>query len=185
MADIRDNIPEESLESPQEETKRFSMIKVGIPVLIIQIIVSYFLANYLIVPMFFDQASAHSSSRSAEVSEEAAPADSGEDEEQEREYGVIHQLEDIIVNPAESQGSQFLLINLAFEVKSEDDVELLKQREVIVRDILIQLLSGKTLLELDGPDDKELLRKEIIERVSKVLPKGHLYNVYFSNYIIQ
>ena len=182
MADVQNHHSESSLESPPKETKRFSMVKVGIPVLVVQVVLSYFLANYLIVPMFFDQASAHGSAEAAKGEAEARP-DSGEKEE--REYGVIHQMEDIIVNPAESQGSQFLLINLAFEVKSEDDVELLKQRDVIVRDILIQLLSGKTLLELDGPDDKELLRKEIIESVSQLLPEGHLYNVYFSNYIIQ
>ncbi len=160
---------------PQQEEKRVSVVKVGIPLLVVQILIAYFLANYVIVPMFFDQAKATS------YEEDAGEEDSSE--EKDRDFGVIYQLEDLIVNPAQSD--QFLLVNLAFEVKEDGDVEILQQRTVIVRDILIRILSGKTIDQLDGPDDKEALRNEIKEAVSTVLPKGHLYNVYFSNYIIQ
>lgn len=183
MADVTDKEMTEGMEEASPAPKRFSMLKVGLPVLLAQIIVAYFLASYVIVPMFFDSAEATQKKKSP-ASEKAREERSGKDDDGKK-YGVIHQLEDIIVNPAESQGSQFLLINLALEVKSKDDVEILKKREVIVRDILIRLLSGKTVEELDGPDDKERLREEIKKEVSKVLPEGHLYNVYFSNYIIQ
>ncbi len=153
--------------------KSVSLVKVGIPMLLVQIIIAYLLANYVIVPAFIDQAQATSYQE-----EEATP-----DEDEEKEFGVIYQLEDLIVNPAQSD--QFLLINLAFEVKEEGDMEIMEQRKVIVRDILIRILSGKTIDQLDGPDDKETLRQEIKEAVSSVLPKGHLLNVYFANYIIQ
>lgn len=151
-----------------------SFFKVGIPVLIVQIIAAYFLASYLILPTFFDRANANPN----DASESAAAED-------DRDFGFIFKVEDVIVNPAESQGAQFVLVNIAFEVKEEGDMESLKTREAKIRDSLINIISGKTIDQLDGPDDKEALRLEIKEQVAKMLPKDHLYNIYFVNYIIQ
>ena len=171
----QENVKPDAMENAPQTEKQVSLIKVGLPLLLVQILIAYFLATYVLVPMFFDQAKANSY-------EEATKEDS-EEEEEERSFGVIYQLEDLIVNPAQSD--QFLLLNLALEVKEEDDTKILDERKVIVRDILIRILSGKTIDQLDGPEDKENLRNEIKESISPVLPKGHLYNVYFSNYIIQ
>ncbi len=166
--------PQSMENTPQEKEKKVNLVKVGLPILVVQILIAYLLANYVIVPAFIDQAQATSYQE-----EEKAEAD----EDAEKEFGVIYQLEDLIVNPSHSD--QFLLVNLAFEVKEDKDVEILTNRSVIVRDILIRILSGKTIEQLDGPDDKEALRQEIKDAVSTLLPKGHLFNVYFANYIIQ
>ncbi len=76
-------------------------------------------------------------------------------------------------------------MNLAFEVREEEDVDFLKKREAQVRDGLISIVSSKTIEQLDGPQDKERLRLEIREKFESLLPTDHLYNVYFINYIIQ
>lgn len=163
--------------------QKFNWIKIGIPVLLLQMVMAYFLASYMIVPAFLDTARASDNS----PSKSGAPiiARKQTTAYNDAEFGIIHQLEDLVVNPAESRGNQFILINVALEVQSRKDVKILKKRNVQVRDILIRLLSSKTLPELDGPTDKEKLRKEIKENISVLLPEGHLRNVYFSNYLIQ
>jgi len=163
-------------ESPAKS--KISLVKVGIPIFIIQLILAYFIASEFIVPQYF------SSSAQAAVQDTEEQADSKQEKE-DNKFGIIYSLEDVIVNPAQSKGGQFVLINLALELKTNSDVETIKKKEVLVRDILIRMISGKSIDELDGPEDKEKLRQEILQKIGEVLPKGHLRNVYFSNYLIQ
>ncbi|MFZ0392055.1 MAG: flagellar basal body-associated FliL family protein [Calditrichia bacterium] len=164
--------PEGEQETPAPaQPKKISFVKVGIPVLLVQIILAYFLASHFLVPRLYGEPTP----AEAEVAEKP----------EEPQFGKIFRLEDLIVNPAESRGMQFVLVNFGFEVKEDADVEMLKQREVQLRDLLINIMGAKTLAELDGPQDKELLRREIKERLVGLVPSGHILNVYFSNYIIQ
>ncbi len=181
MADIRDDsvnqtIPEEQ-EHPQAPPKK-SFLKFGLPMLIVQIVVAYFLASYVIVPMFIDKAK-------AETAAKAEKQDDEDSNEKEDDFGFIYMVEDVIVNPAESQGEQFVLVNIAFELKEEDDVKRMEKREPKIRDMLIKIISSKTITQLDGADDKEALRLEIKKNAEKLVPANHLNNVYFVNYIIQ
>jgi len=160
----------------ENQEKKLSLLKVGLPVVLAQLILAFFAANYFIVPRFFSSPAATDSTVTA--------AEDTSAEEETSNFGVIYNLEDVIVNPAQSDG-QFILINLAIEVKSNQDIEVLKKRDAQARDILIRLISGKTISQLDGPEDKEQLRDEIKERMGAIIPEGHLRNIYFSNYLIQ
>ncbi len=171
-------------EEQPSPVKSFSFTKVGIPVLLIQVILAYFLASQVILPRLYGKNKNTTKGEKEAVANRASENDSEESQETPK-FGKIFSLEDVIVNPAESKGMQFVLINFGFEVSEDKDLETLKNREVQVRDILIRILSSKTLEQLDGPDDKEVLRQEVKEAVKPLLPPGHLMNVYFANYIIQ
>ncbi len=158
------------------QDKKINLIKVGLPVVAVQLILAFVAANYFIVPKFFSSPVATDSTLTA-VEDTSGEAPSSK-------FGAIYNLEDVIVNPAQSDG-QFILINLAIEVNSNQDIEILKKRDVQARDILIRLISGKTISELDGPEDKEKLRDEIKEQMGQIIPESHLRNIYFSNYLIQ
>lgn len=157
------------------------LLKVGVPVLLVQVIVAYFLASSIIVPSLVKNATAGATEKAGA---EAAPDDK-EDASDGEEFGSIYRLDDIIVNPAQSRGAQFVLVNLAFEVAKEDEVKELEKREVQLRDLIIQLISSRTIDQLDDASDKDSLRVAISNQVKAAIPKLHLKNVYFSNYIIQ
>lgn len=171
--------PEEN-EDQSSGKPKFNLIKVGVPLFVVQVVIAFLLANYVIVPLIFGSASSVK-----KISAEQAGDEKNGEKETRPEFGKIFTVEDVIANPADSKGMQFVLINLGFEVKDDADVETMKAREVQIRDILINILSAKMLSELDGADDKENLRVQIKEAIKNILPEGHLLNVYFSNYIIQ
>lgn len=180
MADIREESVEQTIQEEQEQEQtppKKSFLKVGLPILIVQVVVAYFLASYVIVPMFINKAKAETA-KTEKKKDEASKED-------EEDFGFIYMVEDVIVNPAESQGEQFVLVNIAFELKEEDDIKRMEKREPKIRDMLIKIISSKTITQLDGADDKEALRLEIKENAAKLVPPNHLANVYFVNYIIQ
>jgi flagellar FliL protein len=61
----------------------------------------------------------------------------------------------------------------------------LEQKEVQTRDVLVTILTGKHMDELTTPEQKELLREEIHQKINKMLKTGPLNKVYFSKFILQ
>ena len=143
------------------------VLMVGLPLMLVQTAVAYLLiSKFVQVP-------------------KAATAEQVEKEEEEEGPARLYVIEDVIINPAETAGSRFLNATVALEYVAKELEQELVEKEVQLRDILINILASKTITELDGPDDRERLKQEILERCNSILKKGKIKRVYFSNFIMQ
>jgi flagellar FliL protein len=61
----------------------------------------------------------------------------------------------------------------------------LKLRQPQLRDVVLLLLSSKTLEEIQGTEGKIILRRELVLRINQVLQKGKIRNLYFTEFVIQ
>jgi len=98
--------------------------------------------------------------------------------------GEIFELENLIVNPAGSQGTRFLVVSLALEVDSQA-VTLLEEREAAVRDAILHLLGGKTVTELSDISRRDTLKDEMIELLHGVIRYPGIRYVYLPQFVIQ
>jgi flagellar basal body-associated protein FliL len=163
-------------QTPAPEPKKSTPIKkiliIGGPILLVQIVVVYFL-----VSKFFAPAVAQNIPTKGSVSEEKKSG-----EEQTPQIVVI---KDVIVNPAGTNGSHLLVTTVGLEVPTTEGKVELEQKEVQTRDILVTILTGKRMDELTTPEQKEILREEIHQRINKILKAGPLSKVYISKFILQ
>ncbi len=97
----------------------------------------------------------------------------------------IYIVKDVILNPAGTNGTRFLLTTVGFEVTTAEAKKELEAKDVQVRDALNTVLTAKTLGTLSMPEKRDSLRLEIAEKVGKILRTGELTSVYFSKFIIQ
>ncbi len=165
MAD-KENEQEQSQEKKSGGVLKI-VLMVGLPLMLVQTAVAYFLISKFV-----------------QVPKAAATEEAGEEEEEEGPTQLFV-IEDVIINPAETSGSRFLNVTVALEYVNSDLEQELTEKEVQLRDILINIFASKTISELDGPDDRERLKKEILERCNGILKKGKIKRVYFSNFIMQ
>lgn len=152
------------------------IIMVGVPIILVQVALIYFIFVKFVAPSLTSQPS------HAAQSHEAAAEGEGEGKEEAVQVLVI---KDLIINPAGTNGTRFLLTTVGLEVPSVEIKAELEQKEVQTRDILNSVLTSKGLDELTVPSFKETLRKEILEKVNANLKTGKVRNVYFSKFIIQ
>jgi flagellar protein FliL len=120
----------------------------------------------------------------------AAAESKGHGEKAEGESGEggepnIYIVKDVILNPAGTNGTRFLLTTVGFEVTTAEAKKELEAKDVQVRDALNTVLTAKSLSALSMPENRDSLRKEISQTVAKLLRSGELTNVYFSKFIIQ
>ncbi len=146
-------------------------IMIGIPIFVVQLAIIYFLAaKFLAAPP-------HAENSAAKAEDESQKAESVTQN--------IFLIKDIIINPAGTNGTRFLLTTVGIEVSTPEAQQELEKKEVQVRDLLNSILTSKGLNELVSIEQRELLRVEISKQVGGLLKSGKLRNVYFSKFIIQ
>ena len=112
------------------------------------------------------------------------PAKSAEEKKQ-IESTVYYEMDTLIVNLADPGGKRFLKATIKLKVSSPSAVEECKSHNFQMRDLVLTLLSSKECGEIMSPEDKVVLKKQIIETLNRMLQKGQALDVYFTEFLIQ
>ena len=176
---VKDKIEEAAKGAPPEaaatEKKSGGLMKLLIAFGIAQVVLAA--AAFFIVKMVFVPKLATASSEKAEA--KAA-------HNQEAKPSEIFLIENIIVNPAGTNGTRYLSTSIGLEIeKSELKVEHMKEMTPVIRDILIAIISSRTIEELSTTEGKDLIRKEILEKLATAIGPEEVSKVYFVDYVLQ
>ncbi len=143
---------------------------------------------FLIGPRFAPKAAAKTASHGEESAEDGEESgghgkESGHGEKSGAK-GAVFRLDNIIVNPAGSAGSRFLMVTVAVEVPEEKMEEKLRNKEVQVRDAVISILEGHSLQQLTMPGARDTLRAKIAATIIPLAGSAKI-KVYLPQFVIQ
>jgi flagellar FliL protein len=148
------------------------------------------LAIFVLKPMMSGSDNSEADSTSEARTEKAEKHEKGEKPKKESSHsqtgdGIVFAIEDIVVNPAGTAGSRFLSASFGIEVADAATATRLEEREPLVRDALITILSSKTLAELTDAKQKEIMRLQIKKRLSLLLKTEAVTNVFYTDFVLQ
>ncbi|HXW97622.1 MAG TPA: flagellar basal body-associated FliL family protein [Gemmatimonadales bacterium] len=95
------------------------------------------------------------------------------------------QLSNIIVNPAGSQGTRFLMTSVAIAVANDEAQKVLKEREVELRDRITSILETETMAQLTAPGARDSLKVKIAGVISAVAGPKVAFRVFVPQFVIQ
>jgi flagellar FliL protein len=122
----------------------------------------------------------------AEGDESHAEEDGGkEKKEGEGEAAAVHLLENLVLNPAGSGGSRFLLLSVAIEVGEAAAAESFKNRDAELRDIILTALGTKSTEELTDISRREPFKEEVIQAIKGRFGKKSVKSLYFPQFVVQ
>lgn len=101
------------------------------------------------------------------------------------EYGSFHEIQGLIVNPAESGGKRYLMVTLAIEVGNEAVIEEIKDKDIVIRDQVLGILGAHTADELADINVRESLKSELLTAVETIVGKGKVQRLFFTQYVLQ
>lgn len=107
-------------------------------------------------------------------------------EEEKEKVGFVKEmikLESFVVNMAGSRGRRLARVTIELDVDNDKVKDEIESRHAQIRDIIIIILSSKTLESVSGKEGKDALREEIRDTVSGFLTKGKIKKVYFTEFI--
>ncbi len=98
----------------------------------------------------------------------------------------LYTISDLVLNPAGSGGTRFLMLSVAFDMKDSAAVDLLKQRDAEIKDAVLALVGAKTVEQLAEVSAREPLKAEINTLVSTIVKQKKLIKrVSFPQFVIQ
>jgi flagellar FliL protein len=98
---------------------------------------------------------------------------------------VVHPIENLVLNPAESGGTRFLMVTATFELKDSEADRIMKEHEAEVRDNILALLGRKSVTELTDITLRDGIKREVLAAVAPLFPKGAVRKVFFPQFVIQ
>ena len=100
----------------------------------------------------------------------------------------VYTLDNLVLNPAESGGTRFLLLSVAFETADSKLIDDMKARDAELRDAVLVALGAKTVEQLANMQARDGLKTELqnvaLQLISKKSKKKTL-RVYFPQFVIQ
>ena len=152
------------------------------------IVVGVALALFVLKPMMSKSESGSSVSQTGKTNVEQAEKKQtkhGEGKDGEAGGGLVYAIKDIVINPAGTAGSRFLSVSFGLDLANAGVQAELEQREALVRDALITIMSSKTVAQLTDTREKEITRLQIKKRLSDLLETGDIRAVYFTDFVLQ
>jgi flagellar protein FliL len=101
------------------------------------------------------------------------------------EYGQFMEIQGLVINPAESGGKRYLMLNLGLESSNAVTLGEIKQKEVVVRDTVLKVLGALTVDELANIAYRNDIKRRLRDAVNAVLGKGEVSRIYFTQYVLQ
>jgi flagellar FliL protein len=101
------------------------------------------------------------------------------------EVGLMFPLDGFTVNLLSESGRRYLKCEINLEMGGEELSPELEVKKPIFRDIIIRILSSKSLEEISTVKGKEKLKEQIVNELNLRLKDGKVKNVYFTDFVVQ
>ncbi len=99
--------------------------------------------------------------------------------------GPMYPLDKFTVNLMSDNGRRYLVAKINLEEDGDELTPELDKKKPMIRDIIISILSSKTVEEISTVKGKEKLKQEIMSAINKRLDDGQIRHVYFTQFVIQ
>lgn len=96
-----------------------------------------------------------------------------------------HILENLVLNPAGSGGSRFLLFSVAIETGNATAGPDMAAHDAEVRDLILTALGGKTVDQLTDMSARDGIKTEVQAAIVKRFGKGAVKRIYFPQFVVQ
>lgn len=101
------------------------------------------------------------------------------------EVGLMFPLDQFTVNLLSESGRRYLKCEINLEMGGEELSPELEEKKPIFRDIIIRILSSKSLEEISTVKGKEKLKEQIVNELNLRLKDGKVRNIYFTDFVVQ
>lgn len=98
---------------------------------------------------------------------------------------IVHTLDELIVNPAGSQGQRYLVVQATLELSKTGDLELINLHSQRIKHYMNAAISTRSVDQLLDFDERENLRRELKSIVNREIGQNSVRNLYYTKYIMQ
>ena len=99
--------------------------------------------------------------------------------------GPMYPLQNFTVNLLSDSGRRFLKAQVNLELSGEELQTEIETKVPVVRDLVIRILTSKTLEEVSTAKGKDKLKEQLVDELNLRLQDGYIQNIYFTEFVVQ
>ena len=101
------------------------------------------------------------------------------------DFSAEFQMEDIVVNPARSNGQRFLVLGMSLDLYHQDHIPHIERNMTRIKENMQRIVASRTVNELVIFEEREKMRQEMIQEINTITGLTSVRNLYFTRYIMQ
>jgi len=101
------------------------------------------------------------------------------------DIGVLYPLDTFTVNLKSDSGRRYLKATMSLELDNPELSHELDAKAPVLRDMIIRILSSKTLEEVSSKKGKQKVSEQIMDRLNSMITDGQIQGIYFTEFVIQ
>lgn len=90
-----------------------------------------------------------------------------------------------IVNLMTQNSRRYLKTSITLELSNDKLQEEVDSKSTIIKDIIIDVLSSKSIEKIVTAKGKEAIKDEMLQRINQVLVDGSVNNIFFTEFVVQ
>jgi flagellar FliL protein len=142
--------------------------------------------SFALGPVLAKKFAAPKTAEAATTDEKGGEEDHEGGKGEKKAGATVHMMENLVLNPAGSNGTRFLMAAVAAEVKDEKVKEELTGRDAEIRDAVLRILGERTVDQLADMSLREGIKKQLVDSLNARLgSKSAIKRVYFPQFVIQ
>ena len=107
------------------------------------------------------------------------------DRDKEESNRPLYNFKDLIVNIGGNGRTRFLKLSFSARTSSKSVLKEMEEKRAELMDMLINILSQKSVRDVETIEGRKKLKEEIMEKLSHKLSKGRIEEVYFTEFVVQ
>ncbi|MEM6962880.1 MAG: flagellar basal body-associated FliL family protein [Myxococcota bacterium] len=119
----------------------------------------------------------------------AAPAPEEEEapppEPRAREFGPLIELMPLIANLNSPGAPRYIKVTVHLEARADEDQPIVERAIPPIRSQMLIYFSEVSAPQTDGSENKERIRRELVDAVNDVLGGTHVVDAYFTEFVVQ
>jgi flagellar FliL protein len=142
--------------------------------------------SFALGPMLAKKLAAPRTAEAATADEKSGDEEHKSGDGEKKATNTVHTMENLVLNPAGSNGTRFLMAAVAAEVKDERVKEEMTSRDAELRDAVLRILGERTVEQLAEMNLRDALKTELVDSLNaRLKSKNAIKRVYFPQFVIQ
>lgn len=94
-------------------------------------------------------------------------------------------LDSFLVNLKDERATHYIKTSMTLTYLNKKDKAVIEQQMPQIRDVVIQFLRGLSRTEIMAANTLEMYRRDLLEQINLIFTDDPVYNLYFTDFLIQ
>jgi flagellar FliL protein len=156
-----------------------------ITVIVLMPVISFALTQFVLIPHIQTSVAAGPQGKAAAADAKTPGDDKTDGKKDAAKPTFSYQFDDVVVNLSGAMGTRYLKTSFALFSSNPDLQKIITDNKSHLLDVALNVLSSKSMADLEAPGSKNLVRNDLIANFNQALSSDVVEQIYFSEFVVQ